>query len=134
VLRTIEKDPSDRFFGLALSPDGSTLALSKCLKPEIRIRLLSLAGGPDGEILVKGWSRLAWGSLEWSPDGKGIYCGTSYGQIGAILYVDLNGNARVLWQSKGAGEAVWGKPSPDGRYLAMLNSARSSNMWMLEGF
>jgi hypothetical protein len=48
--------------------------------------------------------------------------------------VDLKGNAQVLWQFKGRGGAIWGVPSPDGRYLAILDHAFSSNVWMLEGF
>ena len=29
---------------------------------------------------------------------------------------------------------IWGFPSPDGRYLAILGEATNSNVWMLEGF
>jgi hypothetical protein len=70
----------------------------------------------------------------WSPDGKGLYCGSRSPQGGTILYVDLMGNARVLWQLKGeTGGPVWGIPSPDGRYLAMKRAPLNSNVWMLEG-
>jgi Tol biopolymer transport system component/DNA-binding winged helix-turn-helix (wHTH) protein len=134
VLRTLEKDPLARVFGLALSPDGSTLALSRCREPEIHIRLLSLSGGSDREIVLKAWSNLAWGSLEWTPDGKGLLCASSQTQGGTILYVDLKGNSRALWEFRGAGGPVWGIPSPDGHFLAMRNQALSSNVWMLEGF
>jgi hypothetical protein len=40
----------------------------------------------------------------------------------------------VLWQYKTAPGAIWGIPSPDGRYLAMLGQAFNSSVWMLEGF
>jgi len=40
----------------------------------------------------------------------------------------------VLWQCKGTGSNIWGVPSPDGRYLAILGSVTNSNVWMLEGF
>jgi hypothetical protein len=46
----------------------------------------------------------------------------------------LRGNARVLWQYKGSGGQIWGVPSPDGRYLAILGTVTNSNVWMLEGF
>jgi eukaryotic-like serine/threonine-protein kinase len=55
VLRTIEKDATTQFPGWSLSPGGTTLAISRALEPEIHIRLLSVSGGPDGEITVKGW-------------------------------------------------------------------------------
>jgi hypothetical protein len=50
-----------------------------------------------------------------------------------LLYVDLKGNARILWERKG-GFNIWGKASRDGRYLAILGGVFNSNVWMLEGF
>ncbi len=135
VLRTIDKDPSANIYVAAVSPDGSTLALSRDRETEMHIRLLSLSGGPDREIAVKGWQPIFWNGLYWAPDGKGLYCGVpSRNQGGTILYVDLNGNSRVVWQFKGIGGPVWGVPSPNGRYLAMENHPINSNVWMLEGF
>ncbi len=133
VLRSIDKDPSTGF-NIALSPDGSTLAFSKTNENEIHVRFLSLSGVPDREITVKGWSNDT--GLDWSPDGKGLYCGSASAQgIATLLYVDLAGNARLLWQYKGGtGSDVWGIPSPDGRYIAILGHAANSNAWMLEGF
>jgi eukaryotic-like serine/threonine-protein kinase len=130
VLRTIEKDPTS-YYRDALSPDGATLAISRAGEPEMHIRLLSLSGGSDREITVKGWPNQR--GLAWSPDGKGLYCGSASPQARTLLYVDLEGNARMLWQYKGAG-GIWGVPSPDGRYLAILGSVTNSNVWMIEGF
>ena len=81
---------------------------------------------------MKGWPNLT--GLDWSPDGNGLYCGSVSPQSQTLLYVDLEGNAKVLWQFKGAGFAIAGVPSPDGRYVAMLGSPMNSNLWMLEGF
>ncbi len=133
VLRTIEKDPGVHFFGSGLSPDGSTFAISRSYEAGIYIRLLSLSGGPDREITVKGWSNLPWAGLNWSADGNGLYAGSVSPQATTLLYVDLKGNARVLWQYRGAG-AIWGIPSPDGRYLAIEGRVFNSSAWMLEGF
>ena len=112
------------------------LASAKDREAEIHIRLLSLSGGADREITVKGWPNLA--GLNWSLDGKGFYCGSVSPRGRTLLYVDLEGNARVLWQYKaGGGDRwgnIWGIPSPDSRYLAILGSATNSNVWMLEGF
>jgi eukaryotic-like serine/threonine-protein kinase len=133
VLRTIEKDPADYFGGTALSPDGTTFAISTALEPEIHIRLLSLSGGSDREITVKGWPNNT--GLDWALGGKGFYCGSMSPQRNTVFYVDLKGNAQPLWQRKGGvGMPVWGVPSPDGRYLAILGTANNSNVWMLEGF
>jgi len=133
VLRTIEEDPSHTYDRTGLSPDGSTVAISRGGEPEIHIRLLSLSGGSDREIGVKGWPRIT--GLSWSPDGKGLYCGSVTPQGGTLLYVDLKGNARVLWQNKGGGGGqIWGHPSPDGRYLAIGVPVINSNVWMVEGF
>jgi hypothetical protein len=137
ILRTIEKDAAAHYFGSALSPDGSTFAVAKSFEPEIRIRLLSLSGGSDREITVKGWSNLPWLALYWSPDQKGFYCSSLSPRANTLLYVDLNGNARVLWRfngSVGGPGSFFGIPSPDGRYLAIVGGTSNSNVWMLEGF
>jgi eukaryotic-like serine/threonine-protein kinase len=130
VLRTIEKDPSQEYGGTALSQDGSTYAVSQSGETETHISLLSLSDGSDREIRVKGWPNNT--NLDWSNDGKGFYCGSSSPQGGTLLYVDLKGNARVLWQYKGATSQIWGVSSPDGRYLAILATTTNSNVWMLE--
>lgn len=136
TLRTIEKDAAARDFGSALSPDGFTFAIAKSFQPEIRIRLLSLVGGPDREITVKSWANLAWMGLHWAPDQKGFYCSSVSSQVNTLLYVDLQGNARVLWQYKASADpySFWGIPSPDGHYLAIQVGVANSNLWMLEGF
>ena len=131
LLQTIQKEPTVHLDG-AVSPDGTTFAISKGGEAEIHIRLLSHSGGSDREITVKGWPNLT--GLDWSADGKGLYCGSVSPQGRTLLYVDLEGNARVLWQYKAAGGAIWGDPSPDGRYLAILGYVINSNVWMVEGF
>jgi serine/threonine protein kinase/Tol biopolymer transport system component len=132
VLTTIAKD-SSRDYVSALSPDGSTFAICKTYVAEIHIRLLSLTGGSESEITVKGWPEL-FGNLEWAPDGKGFYLSSISPHASTLLYVDLKGNAKPLWERKGPVGVTWGVPSPDGRYLAIMGMAYNSNVWMLEGF
>ena len=96
VLRTIEKDPTAQLTGAALPPDGTSFAISMGSEAEIHIRLLSLSGGSDRELTVKGWPNLT--GLDWSPDGKGLFVGSVSPQARTLLYVDLKGDARVLWQ------------------------------------
>jgi hypothetical protein len=131
VLRTIQNDPANSFGG-AVSPDGTTFALSRRGEAEIHIRLLSLPGGSDREFTVKGWPNL-WG-LDWSADGKGLYCGSVAPQSRTLLYVDLKGNARVLWQFKGVGYAIAGVPFTGRALPRHAGNPINSNLWMLEGF
>jgi Tol biopolymer transport system component len=133
VLRTVANDPLHSYAASALSPDGSTVALARADEPEIHIRLLFLTGAPEREIVVKGWPRLT--GLDWTLDGKGLYCGSwSSTQGSTLLYVDLKGNSRVLWQHKAGRGTMWAIPSPDGRYLAIAADVTNSNIWMIEGF
>jgi hypothetical protein len=132
ILRTIDQDFSRGGYETGLSPDGSTLAISRVGEPEIRIQLLALSGGSDRKITVKGWPNLA--GCAWSPDGKGFYYGSLQKGTNTLLYVDLKGNASVLWQHRSASTRIWGIPSPDGHFLAILGNVTNSNVWMLEGF
>jgi len=132
VLRTMQKDPTASFAGRDISPDGTTFAISRAYEAETHIRLLSLTGGSDREIAVKGRPRLT--GLNWSPKGKGLFCSSYSPQGSTLLYVDLKGDARVLWQSKAVLGVFGGVPSPDGRYLAIQSEVSSSNVWMVEGF
>jgi Tol biopolymer transport system component len=95
--------------------------------------LLPLSGGSESEIAVKGWPNLA-GELEWSPDGKGLYLTSRSPQATTLLYVDLKGNAKPLWEKKGPLGVLWSVPSPNGHYLAIGGAVYNSNVWMLEGF
>jgi len=132
LLRTVDKDPLTDYYASDLSPDGAAFAISRTSEPEIHIHLLSLSGGSDRRITVKGWPNIK--GLNWSADGKGFYCGSVSTEASTLLYVDLKGNARVLWQNKGVSGQIWGVPSPDGRYLAIRGDVFNSNVWMLENF
>jgi DNA-binding winged helix-turn-helix (wHTH) protein/Tol biopolymer transport system component len=133
VLTTIPTDPSVPYYATP-SPDGAHLAFVKSGEAEGHIQLLALDGHPERDIRVKGWPGFT--SFSWAPDGKGIYCGTTSPQGATLLHVGLDGKAEVLWDQKGAtgGFGTWGIPSPDGRYLAIMNEAMDSNLWMLENF
>lgn len=85
--------------------------------------------------MVNGWPDIT--GLDWAPNGKGLYCGFTSPQGRALVYVNLKGRAHVLRRYKGMGGlggTLFGIPSPDGRYIAILGGAVNSNVWMLEGF
>jgi eukaryotic-like serine/threonine-protein kinase len=121
-------------FASGLAPDGSTFAMAKREEADTHIKLLSLTGGSDREIVLKSWPRIA--GLDWSADGKGLYCGFASPQGGTLVYVELNGTTHVLWHSSevGVNAFLGGIPSPDDRYLAIWGGVNSKNVWMLEGF
>jgi dipeptidyl aminopeptidase/acylaminoacyl peptidase len=121
-----------------ISPDGSSIAMAT---PERGggIRILSLTGKPERIILVNE----ALDHVLWSADGRGFYATTvdtnmvpwaiAGGSFQKILYIDLDGRSRALWQSVNF-SGVYGLPSPDGRYLALGMGRMVSNAWMLENF
>jgi len=131
LLRAVEKDPNAGDFAAGLSPDGAAFAIARRGEAEIHIRLLSLSGGADREIIVRNWPNIS--GLYWSADGKGFYCGSTSPQGSSLLHADLTGTAQVLWRNTGA-TGIGGVPSPDGRYLALWAESSNSNVWVLEGF
>jgi Tol biopolymer transport system component len=132
LLRTIDIDP-DKCLSSGVSPDGSTFAIAIRSEGAIHIRLLSLSSNPDSEVMVRNWPSIE--GLDWSPGGKGFYCGSRSPQRCTLLHVDLDGAVRVLWQDRDAtaGPYIGAEASPDGRRLAIVGSAYSSNAWLLEG-
>jgi eukaryotic-like serine/threonine-protein kinase len=131
VLGTITVDPTVSF-RYGLSPSGAQMAVVKARVNEGRIRLIPMGGGAEQEINVKDWMDL--NSLDWAPDGKGLYVTSQSPNGPVLLYVDLKGNAHVLWKQKGTFETMsWTIPAPDGKHLAVLGEAVNSNAWTVEG-
>jgi hypothetical protein len=113
-----------------LSPDGTQIVLYK--EFEGRFQLLSLNRRAVDEIRVTGGAQLR--TMSWAADGKGLFAANAIQQGAQLLYIDLRGNAHVLWQLRGRDAFVWGRPSPDGRRLAILAGAGTANIWMMENF
>ena len=132
VLETIAVDPAANYrFGL--SPSGTQMAVVKARVNAGQIRLLPLGGGAEQEIHLGNWTDL--NSVDWAPDGKGLFVTNQSPNGPTILYVDLQGKAHVLWKQKGRFETLsWTIPAPDGTHLAIIGEAVNSNAWMMEGF
>jgi serine/threonine protein kinase len=112
-----------------LSPDGTRIAILK--NRDGQVHILSLNGKAPQVITAKGWKILT--SAAWAADGKGLFV-SSYTPRGAdLLYMDLQGNARFLWE-QGGGFGTYGVPSPDGRHLAIRAWYNETNLWMMENF
>jgi len=127
-----------------LSPDGTRIAI---LNSEGRIHIIPLGSRASQEIVVKGWGSLQ--SLNWAADSKGLYASSATKGGSALLHVDLQGNANILWEQQGSAtpwngpsvpgwlgppSAAWAVPSPDGRHVAVYDWKMSANMWMIENF
>jgi hypothetical protein len=93
--------------------------------------MVSLNRERTQKIDVKGWSNLV--VMQWAADGKGFYGSSRTPRGSTLLYVDLQGNARALWEQRGS-DLTEGIPSPDGRHLAMLGMSQNHNMSMIENF
>jgi Tol biopolymer transport system component/predicted Ser/Thr protein kinase len=113
------------------SPDGSRLAFSEFNILEGRIRLLSLRGDPDRDIVVKGWA--GFNAVNWGADGKSLFVSSQSPTSSTLLHVDLEGHATPLWDQRGAWR-TYGVPAPNGRELAIAGITRDSNVWMIENF
>jgi Tol biopolymer transport system component len=118
----------------SLSPDGSLLAIIKHGEHEDAIRYLSLPSGVVRDVVVKDWPRLF--NADWSADGEGLLIPSATSNWGTpvLLFVDVKGRARVLWEGKKNAPLNWVIPSPDGRHLALMQDVGENNVWMIENF
>jgi hypothetical protein len=135
------KPTTDAGHAWDLSPDGTRIAIVQ--RSDSTIHLLSLGGRAPAEVVVKGWSSFQ--ALDWTAEGKGVFVSSTTRKGSAVLRVDLEGNAHLLWEPKGSIQsdsspfiggllAPWAVPSPDGRRLALCQWNFSANMWMMENF
>jgi eukaryotic-like serine/threonine-protein kinase len=112
-----------------LSPDGTRIALIK--RSEGRIHILSLIGQAQRDINVKNWGSLE--NVDWTADGKALLASSPTQRGHALLRVDFQGNAQLLWEQQQDLE-TYAVPSPDGRHLAIMGWSLSSNIWSMENF
>ena len=111
-----------------IAPDGTRLAFARSSDGPIEIH--SLRGGPTRIISSKGLDHLS--SMTWAADGKSLFVGRRTFDAGELLHVDMRGETQSLWKTNGG--RCFAKPSPDGSHVAIFDSQRSANMWMIENF
>lgn len=111
-----------------VSPDGSLLAVVVGGTPDATIRILGL-DRTSRDVIVKGRNGLQ--SIDWAADGRGWYVSSRSARSADLLYVDPDGNSRVLWKSADGFE-TWGVPSPDGSHLAILEWTVTGNVWSID--
>jgi len=115
----------------SLSPDGAQVGLLKSEWGSNQIRFLNVRGGASRSIAVAGYAELR--SLDWAPDSKSVFVGSSGPEGSSLLHVDLSGKAQTIWRQPQPLN-TWGVASPDGRRLAMFGTSVDANVWMIEQF
>src|SRR5262249_33216225 len=119
---------SDHLHVCHISPDGALLAITR--GPDAPIEIHSLRGEPTRIIPARGIDKIT--VVKWAPDETGLFVSKQLYDGGEIVYVDLRGRTHSLWRSHGG--TCFGRPSPDGRHLAIYDWEWSKNVWMMENF
>jgi DNA-binding winged helix-turn-helix (wHTH) protein/Tol biopolymer transport system component len=119
----------DSEYAWDLSPDATRIAILESLTGKTSI--LSLAGKPP--IGINADSIKTSTFLDWAPDGQGLFVSQPTSRGFALLYMDLQGKTRTLWEQEGS-LGISALPSPDGRHIAIRGWNVNSNIWMIEGF
>ena len=114
----------------ALSPDGTTIALAKQFDGEIR--LLPVSGGTIRVVHVKDRHLLR--NITWTADSAGFFASHPSKSGAVLLFVDMYGRSKVIWELPGQNVYLRAMPSPDKRHVAILGSQTDSNVWMMENF
>lgn len=114
----------------AISPDGTRLAITR--SPEGPIEIHSLTGGPTTTVRVQGSRKFF--LLDWAAAQNGFFLESHTEDTAELLHVDLQGNTSTLWKRRGSGARAAGIPSPDGKHIAIYDTQRPANMWMMENF
>ena len=127
-LARFDLNPNIEFSTFDISPDGTQLAISG--NPKGPIYILPLHGG-KAQVIHARFDDMQ--PFFWARDGKGLYIADRTKRGAVLSYVNLRGNAHILWEIPGS-PWTYARPSPDGRHLAIATSSISNNVWMMENF
>jgi DNA-binding winged helix-turn-helix (wHTH) protein/Tol biopolymer transport system component len=128
VLATFPTEPGAQY-NWAVSSDGTRIAVFKVW--DSRIHIIHFNGEPSQVVTVRPDARLV--LISWAADDSGWFTATKDRSGVRLLRVDRSGVASPLLDFKD-GTLGYAVPSPDGRHLAIVATARSSNAWMMENF
>ncbi len=118
---------------LYLSPDGKWIADTAGSGAETKIVVRSFATGKvEREIPIHGVTKLV--SFDYASDGKGFFVGDQTLTEDRELFVDDSGNSFLLWSQPGTASEIWGVPSPDGKYLALVLTPDDANVFTVDDF
>src|SRR5262249_9444689 len=111
-----ERDPVNDGWCIDMAPDSTRFALFRT--PQAPIQVLSLRGEAPREIRLKDFHNLQ--TVQWTVDGKGLYVSNGIQGGVELLYVDLEGHARVIWTDHGGFTSTIALASPDGHHIALM--------------
>ena len=127
-LTRVPCNPS-RHYNWALSLDGKYIAAAQEEQSTINLR------GTDGQVLpditIKDWPGPD--NLDFAANSKGLLLNAAPNGLKTLLYVDLSGRARQLWQPQSP-RVGYGVPTRDGKRLAIEGETVSSKIWSLKDF
>jgi eukaryotic-like serine/threonine-protein kinase len=121
--------PNYPYFSYSQSPDGDRIAYAT--GSEGPVHILSLRGQPPLQVKVTDLKNFL--DVDWAGNGKALLVKLSVPGGTVLKYVDLHGNAHVLWQQH-QGQVMNGRTSPDGRHLAWAIETVNENLWIMENF
>ena len=113
-----------------ISDDGTKIAFAPGHEGPIQIR--SLRSGRQQVIQARGLSEVGGWGFGWTHAGKGLFIPSKTKEGNEILYVNLQGDTRVLWNC--GNDHCSGTESPDGQQFAINVAKFNSNLWMIENF
>ena len=114
----------------AISDDGTKIAFVSGNEGPVQVR--SLRSGQQQVIHAKGVNKIMY-QLEWTHDGKGfIVRGTTKNGNEEVLYVNLKGDVKVLWNC--GNQYCRGRESPGGHQFEIDEQKFIANLWMIENF
>lgn len=114
----------------SLSPDGTQVALLNPLGGYFDV--LSFEDQKIRRVSISPAAHLR--SVNWSEAGDGFFACSAISKGSELLFVDLKGNARKLWELNGGEPFLQAHSSPDGKHLAIDATSKSANLWVLEDF
>jgi len=126
----IEREDVTADYEWALSPDGTTIAFAKQF--DNTIHLVRVSGGPARTIHVRDRKYLR--NMTWTADGSGFFASHPSTRGAVLLFVNMAGVSKVLWELPGQNVYLRAVPSPDGHHVAILGSQVENNVWMIENF
>jgi eukaryotic-like serine/threonine-protein kinase len=113
----------------SVSPDGSTIAITK--PKESRILLENLSDSTQRVIhVLPEWDIR---DISWAADGRSLFSVAMRSNIAVVIQVNLDGKAHTILDPENT--LLFNPlPSPDGKHLAFTQEMWESNAWLLENF